>query len=134
MEAIKAILRRAWPLITAGALLLALGIWGIAIGSLAHRDAESLASALARHEQTAKGDISALHERIDALPPRSAREYLVQACEGGIGVYNGMGTVLYELLPVDVSTLPAADRAMLEAGILVTGEAALRSLCADYTS
>lgn len=64
----------------------------------------------------------------------SAREYLLLACEGKIGVYSVDATLLYEILDVNVRTLPAADQAMLAEGIIVCGETALRALTEDYTS
>lgn len=134
MEEIKDILRRIWPLLLSGALLLTVGIWGVALGTVARGEASALSGALSTHETEASRELSALRETLAAIPTRTAREYLIRTAPGGIGIYNGAGTVLYELLSVDVTTLPAADRAMLEAGIIVTGEAALCAICADYTS
>ena len=82
-----------------------------------------------------KSRTSAVRDRhTNRSSQRAAKEYLVRRCADGIGIYDGTGSVLYELLDVDVRSLPAADRAMLEMGILVTGEAALRALTEDYSS
>ena len=75
-----------------------------------------------------------LEEMEDHTLSVSTREYLLMICEGKIGVYNADATLLYEILDVDIRTLPAADRAMLSEGIVVCGEAALRALAEDYTS
>ncbi|MBQ3125985.1 MAG: hypothetical protein IJC15_02850 [Clostridia bacterium] len=107
---------------------------GLVIGAEANRRAVQLDASLERLRCETATQIVRLSEEISAMPPRAAKEYLVRRCADGIGIYDGTGSVLYELLDVDVRSLPAADRAMLEMGILVTGEAALRALTEDYSS
>ena len=115
-------------------LALALAAAGLVSGLGARHEAECLALRLDTLERSTTTQLAALQGLIESMPPRAAKEYLVRTCEGLVGVYDGTGAVLYEILDIDVRTLPAADRAMLDAGILVTGEAALRSLTEDYSS
>ena len=111
-----------------------LGAAGLAVGAEAHRRAERLDASFAELRRETELRLVHFDEQLTAMPPRAAKEYLVRRCADGIGIYDGTGSVLYELLDVDVRSLPAADRAMLEMGILVTGEAALRALTEDYSS
>lgn len=115
-------------------LTLALALGGLGCGIGAQREAEGLRVRLDTLERSTTTQLASLQGLIEAMPPRAAKEYLVRTCEGQIGIYDGTGAVLYEILDIDVRTLPAADRAMLDAGIIVTGEAALRSLTEDYSS
>ena len=110
---------------------LALSSAGLWCGIAAQRETQ----VLARRIDTAVQNFETKLDRL-AVQPSSTRvqSYLLRTCEGKIGIYNGEGTVLYEILDVDVRTLPAADRAMLEEGIIVSGEAALRALTEDYSS
>ena len=116
------------------ALTVLLSAAGLVMGAEAHRRTVRLDAGLAALRRETEAQVVRLGEAIEAMPPRAAKEYLVRRCEGGIGIYDGTGSVLYELLDVDVRSLPAADRAMLEMGILITGEAALRALTEDYSS
>ena len=123
--------RRYWIVAGILAVSLALSSAGLWCGAAAQRESRELSRQLGAAERS----LSAKLERLAAeTTPVSAREYLLRTCEGKIGVYNATGTVLYEIMDVDIRTLPAADRAMLDEGIIVTGEAALRSLTEDYSS
>ena len=99
-----------------------------------HRRLTALDARFSTAARTVDAQLVRLEERIETMPPRAAKEYLLRTCGTQIGIYDGTGAVLYELLAVDVRTLPAIDRAMLEAGSLVTGEASLRALIEDYSS
>lgn len=115
-------------------LALTLAVAGLGSGVGARSAADGLAARLDALERSTTAQLASLQGLFESMPPRAAKEYLVRTCEGQIGVYDGTGAVLYEILDIDVRTLPAADRAMLDAGIIVTGEAALRSLTEDYSS
>ncbi len=118
-----------------GAVLIAvLALSGLLLGVSTRRQVLELDARLTTAGRAADAQIVRLQEMLEAMPPRAAKEYLVRTCGTQIGIYDGTGAVLYELLAVDVRTLPAVDRAMLEVGILVTGEAALRALTEDYSS
>ncbi len=59
--------------------------------------------------------------------------YVVAEHNGVIGIFNGTHTELIELLNVDVSMLPDADRAYLDKGIKIYSTAELLSVICDYT-
>ncbi len=56
-----------------------------------------------------------------------AREY-----EGKIGIFDSTDKLI-QILDVNVSTLPEADRKLLRAGIKISSKAELNSLIEDYT-
>ncbi len=87
-------------------------------------------------ESTIRSEIS-MRTQFDrlcaALRPDNTHKYVLRTYEGKIGVFNHDESVLYEILGVDIRTLPSSDRAQLDAGITVVGESALRAITEDYT-
>lgn len=61
-------------------------------------------------------------------------DYVVKAFNGKIGVFIKDSETPVQTLDVPVDTLPEQDRAVLEAGITVTGRENLRKTLEDYGS
>lgn len=120
-------------LAAAGALgvCLVLSVSGLCCAAAAKREYRTLSTQTSESLRQLSLRLAEMEENAANV---SAREYLLLACEGKIGVYNVDATLLYEILDVNVRTLPAADQAMLAEGIIVCGETALRALTEDYTS
>ena len=57
--------------------------------------------------------------------------YTIKIYEGKIGIFTDNGS-LVRVLEVYVKTLPKTDQKLLEKGVSVTSEAALRSIIEDY--
>lgn len=60
--------------------------------------------------------------------------YTVRAFEGEIGVFKGGADTPFEVYAVDVDTLPAADRFLLNAGIPAENRQEVRRILEDYLS
>ena len=60
--------------------------------------------------------------------------YTVRAFEGEIGVFKGDAATPLEVYAVNVDTLPAADRFLLNAGIPAENRQEVRRILEDYLS
>ncbi|MDR0884677.1 MAG: hypothetical protein LBN05_08780 [Oscillospiraceae bacterium] len=66
--------------------------------------------------------------------PPPEPQYTLRAYAGELALFLEGDEEPIEQYDVPVDTLPDADRALLDAGITVTGDAALQELLEDYTS
>ena len=107
-----------------------LGALGVLFSATALREVNQLKGIIIRNE-------NAFREKFDRLyadmRPDNTHKYVLRTYEGKIGIFNYDESVLYEILGVDVRTLPSTDRTRLDAGITVIGESALRAITEDYT-
>ncbi len=88
----------------------------------------------ARAEESTASEVSYVEELpAEAADAVAAPSFTVKSIQGGIGVFDAFGTLIRSL-PVEVSTLPAADQNALKRGIDVTGKEALDKLLQDLTS
>ncbi len=117
------------------AALFTLGLICSVIGLWSGRNARLEVRALGERLRGTERNLSTRLDRLYAdLLPDNTRKYVIRTHEGKIGIFNEDESVLYEILDVDIRTLPSADRAQLDAGIVVNGEAALRAITEDYCS
>ena len=117
-----------WQKIGAAALLLCLILFAGCLLLGRTDDGTANTNAALRGLEARVSALEALHAEV------RAQEYLLLEHEGKIGIFSAAKNVLYEIVDVRVSTLPARDREMLTEGITVVGEAALSAILEDYSS
>lgn len=82
---------------------------------------------------TAKSSSSQENNNVIAMVSKPTI-YVVKEYNGHIGVFVNAGTIPFEEIEVDVSSLPKTDQTLLLKGIKVTDQSKLNHILEDYKS
>lgn len=85
------------------------------------------------NNSTANNTSSQENSEITVMTSRS-NTYTVKEYDGHIGVFYNDESIPYQVIDVEVSSLPEADRELLKKGIQVQDTARLNSIIEDYES
>lgn len=118
-------------LICIAAVLFILSI--VQIYQLKSQNSPQISSSSEQIHSTANSSSSQESSTITAMTSKTA-VYVVRKYNGHIGVFMNESTTPFEIVNVDVSTLPKLDQELLAKGITATTQSKLNHILEDYKS